>query len=248
MGLNHEHQMPDELQGVVRRLQEDRARLEPLQLDTVKTRALAQARAPRQKGQILRGRIVVSLLALGLMGAGAGGVVAAGGGDASGAPSASSQYQPAKCHTDQAGNVKGCNCPDHSVLVSNGGQFQCQCPDGSSFSSKGNSCKCPDGMKFDNKTDSCVAKGKGEKPCHDHCSSMDDNTQCHDHCSGTDDTTCHDHCTGNPPSCHDHCDSPDNGHADAGTTVYARLTTHSQGLGGSRAAARASRFRGALRV
>ncbi|MFL5823485.1 MAG: hypothetical protein ACJ764_08605 [Solirubrobacteraceae bacterium] len=114
----------------------------------------------------MRGRVVVAFLTLGLMGAGAGGVVAGGGDNPPGQQSAGSQYQPAKCHTDKAGNVKGCNCPDHSNLVYTGGSFQCQCPDGSSFDGKGNKCGCPDGMKFDDKTDSCVAKdhGDGGKP------------------------------------------------------------------------------------
>jgi hypothetical protein len=162
-----EDRMPDALEGVARQLREDRPQLGALDLDKMKTRVLARAGARQPKGAALRGRIVVAMLALGLMGAGAGGVVAAGGGSANSNQSADGQYQPAKCHTDKAGNTKGCECPDHSVLVSNNGRFECQCPDGSSFSGKGNSCKCPAGEKFDNKTDSCVTKGgKGGPPPH----------------------------------------------------------------------------------
>ena len=165
--------VPEQFEGLVRRLRAERPELEPLQSDRMKTRVMVRARAPRSNGATVKGRIVVALLALGLMGAGAGGVVAGGGDTSPGQQSGTSQYQPAKCHTDKAGNVKGCNCPDHSNLVFTGGSFQCQCPDGSSFDSKGNKCGCPDGMKFDDKTDSCVSQGGPPPPppkdCgHDH--------------------------------------------------------------------------------
>ena len=216
--------------GIARRLREERPELGALQLDAMKTRVMASARVPRSKGATLRGRIVVALLALGLMGAGAGGVVAGGGDTSPGQQSGTSQYQPAKCKTDKAGNVKGCNCPDHSNLVFTGGSFQCQCPDGSSFDSKGNKCGCPDGMKFDDKTDSCVVKDHHGEPCHDHCAAGEDNSSCHDHCFDANDPACHDHCTGNPPGCHDHCDDPGEHHASAGSAVYARMTFRTRRL------------------
>src|SRR5437588_533854 len=137
--------IPEATEGVVRRLRSERAQLGTMELDLMKTRVMARARTRQPKGAALRGRIVVALLALGLMGAGAGGVMAGGDSSNAGAQSAGSQYRPAKCHTDKAGNTKGCNCPDHSVLVFTGGSFQCQCPDGSSFSGKGNACQCPPG-------------------------------------------------------------------------------------------------------
>src|SRR5947209_292252 len=128
-----ENRMPEALKAVSRRLRHDRPQLGATELDLMKTRVMARAKTREPKGAALRGRIVVALLAVGLMGAGAGGVMAGSDGSTGGSQSASSQYRPAKCHTDKAGNTKGCECPDHSVLVYTNGSFQCQCPDGSSF-------------------------------------------------------------------------------------------------------------------
>lgn len=218
------HSTPEEFEEVAGLLRERRPTISALELDGIKTRALARARHPRQT-PTLRGRVLVALLAVGLMAAGTGGVIAAGpGGGGGGTQAAQSQYRPPHCNKDQT----KCKCPDHSQPVPGGvnGQPACACPGGSSFNGNGNDCKCPTGEKFDDKTQMCVPKGGGgggpppPKKCHDHCAANVDNSQCHDHCYGSNepvchdhcfgsnDPTCHDHCTGNPPSCQNSCNSP----------------------------------------
>jgi len=207
--MNRKDQMPEELEGVAGRLRAARPHLEPLQLDNMKTRVMARARAQQRKGGALRGRIIVALLSLGLMSVAAGGVVAAGGGSPPPPPSGSGQYEPAHCN--KQGNT--CNCPDHSQLQydSQSQSIACQCPNNSDFNAQGNKCSCPSGMKFDDKSESCVPSQGGGGPggCKNHCSATVDNSQCHDHCGDPNtDTMCHDHCAGTPPSCKDHCNDP----------------------------------------
>ena len=74
-----QNEMSEANESVVRRLGSERAQMGAMELDLMKTRVMARARTRQPKGAALRGRIVVALLALGLMGAGAGGVMAGGG-------------------------------------------------------------------------------------------------------------------------------------------------------------------------
>ena len=90
--------MRDGLDGVVRRLRDERPQLEPLELDRMKTRVLARGSTRTTKGAAMRRRIAVAVLSLGLMGAGAGGVLAGSSGSSNGASSASAQYHPHHHH------------------------------------------------------------------------------------------------------------------------------------------------------
>ena len=86
--------LPDELREVAQRLRSERATASPLELDRIKTRAMANAAASRPKGFALKSRSIAALLTVALMAAGTGGVIA-GGGNGNGNGSASnSQYKP----------------------------------------------------------------------------------------------------------------------------------------------------------
>jgi len=107
----------------------------------------------------VRSRIIVAIVALGLMAAGTGSVIASEGGGTTNAASAAakSQYVPAKC--SPPGSKNNCKCPDHSELEYNGEnkQIECECPQGSSFSEKNNQCQCPNGHEM-------LGKGSKEAP------------------------------------------------------------------------------------
>lgn len=152
MGARDDDQIPPEHDAVARRLRAERPQLGPVELDRTKTRVTARAMAPRANGAGWRGRIAVAVLALGLMGTAAGGVVAGSGGSAGGATSASAQYRVPHCNPQ-------CHCPPGAVFVTiDHGEIVCECPDGSSFNSKGNACQCPSGEFLNNKTHKCVRK------------------------------------------------------------------------------------------
>ena len=92
----NEEILPDELGEVANRLRSERAAASPLELDRIKTRAMANAATSRPKGFALKSRSVAALLTVALMAAGTGGVIA-GGGNGNGNGSASnSQYRPGK--------------------------------------------------------------------------------------------------------------------------------------------------------
>jgi uncharacterized membrane protein len=93
MGLNHEI-LPDELRDVAERLRNERATASPLELDGIKTRAMANAATSRPKGFALKSRSVAALLTVALMAAGTGGVIAGGGNGNSGGSASNSQYKP----------------------------------------------------------------------------------------------------------------------------------------------------------
>ena len=93
MRANDEN-LPVELQDVAERLRKERAQVSALDLDRIKTRAMANAATSRPKGFALKSRSVAALLTVALMAAGTGGVIA-GGGNGNGNGSASnSQYKP----------------------------------------------------------------------------------------------------------------------------------------------------------
>src|SRR5436309_12023906 len=91
---NFEDRLPDELRELASRLREERAEATGLDLDRIKTNAMAKATAPRRKGFVLRSRGMAALLTLALMAAGTGGVLAGGGNGHSNHSSASTQYKP----------------------------------------------------------------------------------------------------------------------------------------------------------
>ena len=93
MRANDEN-LPGDLREVAERLRTERATATALDLDRIKTRAMANAATSRPKGFALKSRSVAALLTVALMAAGTGGVIA-GGGNGNGNGSASnSQYKP----------------------------------------------------------------------------------------------------------------------------------------------------------
>ena len=88
---------PEDVERVIHRLEEERPQLGPMDLDDLKQRTLARAGSRTRKGAALKGRVAVAVLSLGLIGAGAGGVVAGSGGSSNGASSACAQYHK-HCH------------------------------------------------------------------------------------------------------------------------------------------------------
>jgi hypothetical protein len=138
----------DELDGnledVARRLRSERPQASSLELDRMKTRAMARARSPRGRRAGMRPRIIVALLSIGLMVAGTSSVIASeGGGYSGGSGAAESQYIPPTCNYQKS----ACVCPHGAELGINYAtqppSITCICPSGSSWSSFGNSCEKP---------------------------------------------------------------------------------------------------------
>ena len=102
----NDHQLPEDLQNVVHRLRENRPEFSALELDQIKTRTQARARSSRQKGFVLKTRLTVGLLSLGLIAGGTGGVLAAKGGTP-GPPSGNGG-----AGNSQYSNGKKCGQPD----------------------------------------------------------------------------------------------------------------------------------------
>src|SRR2546423_14779228 len=86
--------LPEDLTGVEERLRRERAEASALDLDRIKTRAMANAATSRTKGFQVKSRSIATLLTLALMAAGTGGVIAAstGGGNPN---TPTSQHNPA---------------------------------------------------------------------------------------------------------------------------------------------------------
>jgi hypothetical protein len=138
MSINRDHdRLPDDVLDVVQQLRANRPEASALELDQIKQRARAKALRPstRTKGHLLRSRLTVALLSLGLMVGGTGGVIAAKGGNGKGNGAAKSQYKPgvgpckqggttpSGTHTGAPGNGQDCgNKPGNSGTgPSNGG-------------------------------------------------------------------------------------------------------------------------------
>ena len=89
----HDEGLPEDLRRVEERLRRERAEASALDLDRIKTRAVANAATSRTKGFQVKSRSIATLLTLALMAAGTGGVIAASSGGPT--PSAqNSQYKP----------------------------------------------------------------------------------------------------------------------------------------------------------
>ena len=93
MRANDEN-LPGELRELADRLREERATASALDLDRIKTRAMANAATSRPKGFALRSRSVAALLTVALMAAGTGGVIAGGGNGNGNGNASNSQYKP----------------------------------------------------------------------------------------------------------------------------------------------------------
>ena len=118
MGIHDDNRLPDELQDVAARLRELRQEPSALELDRIKTRAMARSRASRTKGSVMKHRLIVAVCSLGLMAGGTTGVIAAAGGNGNGKGAADSQYRPGKgcgdknhTHTGPPGNPNAKPCP-----------------------------------------------------------------------------------------------------------------------------------------
>ena len=90
----NEEILPDELREVADRLRTERTTASPLDLDRIKTRAMANAATSRPKGFALKSRSVAALLTVALMAAGTGGVIAGGGNGNGNGNASNSQYKP----------------------------------------------------------------------------------------------------------------------------------------------------------
>jgi hypothetical protein len=174
MSQRPDHKTPDGLDDVVRRLREERPELGPLELDTIKTKINRRTGAANVKGARMRGRAVIAVLALSLLGAGAGGVVAASGISSSGASSATAQYKPPKCpkHTHYDKKNRKCvsnkppKCPKHTHFGKHAGRCVSnkrppKCPKGTHHR-KGKCVsnarpKCPKSTHWNGKVGACVS-------------------------------------------------------------------------------------------
>src|SRR2546423_2727500 len=101
MGMtDFDDELPDNLRDVARRLREERREATPLELDRIKTTAMARARArsfqPRRTS--VRSRLIMALATLALVGGGTGGVIAGSSGKDKGKDdnAAGKQYKPGK--------------------------------------------------------------------------------------------------------------------------------------------------------
>ena len=111
---NFENRLPEDLQEVADRLRTHRHEASALELDRIKTRAMASAASSRPKGSVVKSRITVALLSLGLMAGGTGGVLAAKGGTPAKGSAGKSQYSNGKKCGQPGGGPKKPNqkpCP-----------------------------------------------------------------------------------------------------------------------------------------
>ena len=125
--------------AVERHLNAQRAELTPIELDNVKRGVLAKA--ARQGGRgMLRSRLAVMLIAIGLVGTGGGAVLAASGGSSSQGSSSNKEYCPdsspghgkPKNHGNKCGHPKDCDKKNHGKKHKD----KCKCD-------KKNHKKCP---------------------------------------------------------------------------------------------------------
>jgi hypothetical protein len=82
----------DELEGVAQRLRDERPEASPLELDRIKTTAMARAKAGTRRGGAGARRLAVASLTVGLLAAGTGGVLAGETHGKSGGNAANAQY------------------------------------------------------------------------------------------------------------------------------------------------------------
>ena len=89
-----EDDLSDDLRAMADRLRAERPQASDLELDQIKTRAMAKAGSSRAKGSALKSRSIAAILAVALMAGGTGGVIAAGGNGNGNGNAANSQYKP----------------------------------------------------------------------------------------------------------------------------------------------------------
>ena len=100
----NEDSLPGDLSEVAERLRRERAEATALDLDRIKTRAMASAATSRTKGFQVKSRTIATLLTVALMAAGTGGVIAGGGHGGHNGNASKSQYKPG-CGPKQTNGV-----------------------------------------------------------------------------------------------------------------------------------------------
>jgi hypothetical protein len=96
--------LPGDLTEVEERLRSERPEASALDLDRIKTRAMASAATSRPKGFQVKSRSIATLLTLALMAAGTGGVIAATNSGGNNPNTSNSQYKPG-CGPKQTNGV-----------------------------------------------------------------------------------------------------------------------------------------------
>jgi hypothetical protein len=116
----HEEDLPDALEPLAARLRACRADADPLLLDRIKRRVMAQSNPAHRRGTLMKSRIATLLTILGLLGVTSGALALAGGRGLR-HNAASSQYVPGKgcgdknhTHTGPPGNPANTSCPPQS--------------------------------------------------------------------------------------------------------------------------------------
>lgn len=104
---NRDDEWGPEDEPIVRRLRDERPQASELELDRMKTAAMAKAKRSRSVRGRPKSRLVVALLTVGLMAGGTAGTVAATHGSTQGSGAAKSEYHP--CPHPHHGN--GCKKP-----------------------------------------------------------------------------------------------------------------------------------------
>ena len=94
--MNHlnDESLPGDLREVAQRLHSERHEASALDLDRIKTRAMASAATSRTKGFNVKSRSIAALLTVALMAGGTGGVIAASNGGTNNGNASNSQYKP----------------------------------------------------------------------------------------------------------------------------------------------------------
>ena len=119
--------------AVERHLDAHRAELTPIELDSVKRGVLAKAAQQGGRG-MLRSRLSVVLIVIGLVGTGGGAVLAASGGSSSHGSSSNSQYCPPSSpghgkpkHPHDGGNKCGKPCDNKGNKGKGKNKDKCKC-------------------------------------------------------------------------------------------------------------------------
>jgi len=111
-----EEPLPDDLQRMAARLTEQRAEVDPLRLDLLKQRALAQSKARNGRPTLMRSRLAAVFTALALL-AGSGAALAISHTDShpnTHGGAADSQYRPGKGCGDKNHQHEKSGCPPQS--------------------------------------------------------------------------------------------------------------------------------------
>jgi hypothetical protein len=129
----------EDLDDIARRLREHRPEASALELDHIKTRAMARARSSRPRGAVLRTRLLAALACLGLMAGATGGVIAAQSGNPGKGSASKGQYG------DKPGKGCGDKNHDHTGPPGKNGDFS-PCPPTAGGGNSGSNTATPPGQ------------------------------------------------------------------------------------------------------